>query len=496
MKKRLMILEVSQKQSYIFASKKLRENAVRSEHISYVTGTRFFESAARGLYQEKENLVYSGGGHTVLQFDSREDADAFARTVTEKAMTQFPGMELFVKQMDYDAARTPGQNLKTLSAALERKKAVRQASFRQLSFGLEQTADAAESTACIGAGIQMPENWVFPSRFEELSEKDAFIAVIHADGNGMGRRVEQIYEKCGDWASCCRTLRRFSEGIQQDFERAFRATVEAVIAQGYPAEKLPIRPVVLAGDDVCFVTAGNIGLECARVFLEKLSEMENREQPEQPYAACAGVAIVHKKYPFHQAYALAEELCSSAKRFGAEIDSEGRVSALDWHIVFGQLKDGLSAQREDYRTEDGCRMELRPVTVQVPKGVDSEKLKRVTEGRRTYGFFKEMQRAMKDEYGKIARSKIKELRTAVKQGWTATEFFLHDRQIGDLRYHSFSAKYRTEEERKTEYKKLIDGEISSLQKDVFTDIDGVTRCLFFDAVEMIDHFEPFEEVKS
>lgn len=489
-----MILEVSQKQSYIFASKKLRENAARSEHISYVTGSRFFASAARELYQEEENLVYSGGGHTVLQFDSREAADAFARTVTEQVMTRFPGMELFVKQMDYDASKTPGENLKALSAALERKKAVRQASFRQLSFGLERAAGA--ETRCVDAGIRMPEDWVFPSRFEELAEQDAFLAVIHADGNGMGKRVEQIYEKCGDWASCCRTLRRFSEGIQRDFERAFRATVEAVIAQGYPADRLPIRPVVLAGDDVCFVTAGSIGLECARVFLEKLSELENSEQPGQPYAACAGVAIVHKKYPFHQAYALAEELCSSAKRFGAEIDPEGRVSALDWHIEFGQLRDSLSAQREDYRTEDGCRMELRPVAVLTPAGVDPERVGQVTGGRRTYDFFRAMQRAMRGEYGRIARGKLKELRTAVKQGRTATRFFLHDRQIGDLVYHSFSAQYRTEAERRDEYRKLLDGTSGGLQKDVFAEIDGVTRCLFFDAVEMIDHFEPFEEGKE
>ena len=108
MKKRLMILEVSQKQAYIFASKKLRENAARSEDISYVTGSRFFQSAAGELYSEEKNLVYAGGGHTVLQFDSQEAATAFARAVTEKAMEQFPGMELFVKQTDYDEAKTPG----------------------------------------------------------------------------------------------------------------------------------------------------------------------------------------------------------------------------------------------------------------------------------------------------------------------------------------------------------------------------------------------------
>ena len=494
MKKRLMILEVSQKQAYIFASKKLQENADRSEDISYVTGSRFFQAAAGELYSEEKNLVYAGGGHTVLQFDSQEQATEFARAVTEAAMRKFPGMELFVTQTDYDEAKTPGENLKALSAALERKKSLRQASFRRLSFGVEKAGETAEPPGRVSTGLRVPESWQFPSQFEKLAGEDNFIAVVHVDGNSMGKRVERIYEKCGDWEDCRRTLRRFSEGIQSDFEQAFREMVETVIARGYPADKLPIRPVVLAGDDVCFVTAGNIGMECARVFMEKLSAMENCEQPGMPYAACTGVALVHKKYPFHQAYDLAEELCSNAKRFGAEIDSEGRVSAMDWHIEFSQLKDSLSAIREDYATEDGCRMELRPVVVLAPDGVDPAKLEKKTGGVRTYGFFKAMQRAMEGEYGKIARSKIKDLRTAVKQGRTATEFFLHDKQIRDLLYHSFSAKYRTTEQKRAQYQKLADG--GSLEKAVFAEIEGVTRCLFFDAVEMIDHFKPFKEVEA
>ena len=82
----------------------------------------------------------------------------------------------------------------------------------------------------------------------------------------------------------------------------------------------------------------------------------------------------------------------------------------------------------------------------------------------------------------------------MKQGRTATEFFLHDKQIRDLLYHSFSAKYRTMEQKRVQYQKLADG--GSLEKAVFAEIDGVTRCLFFDAVEMIDHFKPLEEVEA
>ena len=113
----LMILEVSRKQDYIFASKKLRENAARSGEIAYVTDSAFFRETAGELYSPEKNLVYTGGGHTVLQFDDRETATRFARAVTSEAMIRFDGMELFVKQMPYDAERTPGENLMALTAA-------------------------------------------------------------------------------------------------------------------------------------------------------------------------------------------------------------------------------------------------------------------------------------------------------------------------------------------------------------------------------------------
>ena len=49
----LTILEVSRKQDYIFSSKKLRENADRSNEIAYVTGSEFFRESAKNLYDEQ-----------------------------------------------------------------------------------------------------------------------------------------------------------------------------------------------------------------------------------------------------------------------------------------------------------------------------------------------------------------------------------------------------------------------------------------------------------
>ena len=496
----LTILEVSRKQDYIFSSKKLRENADRSNEIAYVTGSEFFRESAKNLYDEQRNMVYAGGGHTVLQFDSADQAVAFTRAVTEDALRRFEGMEIFAKTLPYDESKTPGENLNALSAALERKKAFRQSSFRQMSFGIEaldslqnyrpQCAEKTDREKIPENLLAPPEGWEYPKQLADLSG-DNFIAVVHIDGNAMGNRVSSLYKNCGtDWESCRKSLRRFSDGIQADFEMAFRQTVQTLLTSDYvlTPPMLPIRPIILAGDDVCFVADGKIGLEGARIFLEHLTALTNQED-KGSYAACAGVALVHQKYPFHQAYNLAEELCSSAKRYGSSIDKDGRVSAMDWHIEFGQLKENLSEIRKDYETEDGCRLELRPVTVIVPDGVNASPA-----GQRSYDFFRAMCSAMKNEYGNIARSKIKDLREALKQGEVESEFFLQDKKVQDLLYHGFTVMHRTDRERADIYREMFNNG-GKLYKKAFADFDGMRRCLFFDAIEMIDHCDFLEVVE-
>lgn len=492
-----MILEVSGKQDYIFSGKKLRENAERSAEIAYVTDDAFFRDTAGELYDGEKNLIYGGGGHAVLQFENEAQARRFGMRVSEAVLRRYPGMELFVKLVAAAGDRAPGDELQELLRALERKKALRSGSFHRRSLGPEQldgvthrprALDDREMRAPAPQPVDPPEGWSFPSSFDELTGKDNFIAVVHIDGNAMGARVNRLYgshREPGDWERFRRSAKRFSEGIREDFAEAFRETAEDLAAQrelwaGLELREglLPLRPVILAGDDVCFVSAGSLGLSCAKRFLEKLRRKRNREDG-LPYAACAGVAMVHQKYPFHSAYDLAEELCSNAKRFGAELDGAGRVSAMDWHIDFGQLKDGLGAIREDYATEDGRRLELRPVTVVIPEGVDDS-----ASGVRTWSFFRSLCSAMQGEYGRVARSKIKDLREALKQGDAESRFFLRDKGVTDFLSHCFDAEH-AENAAAEAFRQMR--ESGALRREAFREAGGVSRCLLFDAIEMIDH---------
>lgn len=493
MGKVLTILEVSRKQEYIFASKKLRENAERSQDIADLTSSTFFMETAGETYSDCTNLISTGGGHAALQFDSREAAADFTQLVTLAALETYPELELFARTIDYAPGLDPGDNLKALTSALEAKKARRTSSFRWLDLGVELPQDVdsrprPDSRKHARDIVPPPEGYAYFSQPDQETD-DNFIAVVHIDGNNMGARAGGLYQRykgktdSASWESCRKDLQTFSKSIQADFETAFSKLADTLARWTEQTKILPLRPIILAGDDVCFVTAGSIGLECARIFIKELTSLTN-EADGQPYAACAGVALVHQKYPFHRAYQLAEALCDNAKKYGADLDDQRRISVMDWHIEFGQLKDSLSDLRQDYQTEDGCRLELRPVSLVLPpdpKGTIPD----VPE--RTYSFFYNMCRTMKDCSRTVARSKIKELRTALKQGEIEARFFLHDKEISELLYHPLEIAYT-----QAEWAEKLQA------KDAFQAFPAVggteRRCLFFDAIEMIDHFTPFEEV--
>lgn len=498
----LMILEVSQKQAYIFSSNKLKDNIRHSEDICQVTDPEYLGLIAdkEGLpFCQEENLVYSGGGHTVLEFLNEEMAKKFAYEVSKTVRRDFPGMDLFVKTEPYDENIMPGENLKMLTEALEVKKSIRKASFGQGTFGVEKTSgsfrkveplkEEKEEIYWRSGEEYVPKGYRIASRFEDLgNSKDtsSFIAVVHIDGNAMGKRVEQLrkdHEK-DPWNQYKAVLKRFSASVDQDFKNSYREMAERIAKslRNGAGEKLdlredyfPVRQIILAGDDVCFVTEGRIGLEAARIFIEQLSQKCN-EEDHMNYAACAGVAIVHQKYPFYKAYELAEMLCSNAKRNIAEYGTEGKACAIDWHIEFGEVADSIESLRKNYTTADDCRLELRPYLLSAEADVLQK------EPIRRYDNFKRFLSIIQQEEFSYARGKLKEFREALKAGETASAYYLRSNLLSELAVVGYEGIYKD-----IEMDKVFSGK--GLEGKTFIETgDGKKRSLYFDGIEIIDTF--------
>ena len=80
----------------------------------------------------------------------------------------------------------------------------------------------------------------------------------------------------------------------------------------------------------------------------------------------------------------------------------------------------------------------------------------------------------------------------MRQGEVESRFFLQDKQISDLLYDGIEAQFHTWEERREQYENMIFRN-ARLQKEAFAETDGQVRCLFFDALEMMDHCVFLEE---
>lgn len=500
----LVKLEVSQKQAYIFSSNKLKDNVLNSAVIAWIMSPEYFAETVNAngkseLFDPQKNLVYSGGGHIVLEFEEKENAVAFVQLVTFQIHKDYPGIEVFAKVLEYNEndgkkATTMVGKLIDLSKELERKKSARLSAFHQGTFGIEKIDSTTLKPILKSVdgkkyeGQKMPKEeerieanlspvgYNLVNKFEELGGshgESSFIAVVHIDGNAMGKRVSDIYEgakkdKKAKWDKFKDKLKNFSESIDDDFKGAYKDMIQVVqknLEKGQLSEldlkenNFPVRRIITAGDDICFVTDGRIGIECAVAFIEALSKKKNR-QDKKEYSACAGVAIVHQKYPFYQAYELAEKLCSNAKKFGVSIADSG-VSAIDWHIEYGEMKDTLDEIRAQYNTLDDYRLELRPYVVQAKDS--QEKI-------RQYCCFKNLMEEMKKPEFEGSRSKMKEFRAVLKQGKTAVDSFIKFNKMESML-----------------------NECGLNGKWLDAGKDGVKRTLLFDVLEAADTYIAFDD---
>lgn len=189
----------------------------------------------------------------------------------------------------------------------------------------------------------------YPTEFSEIAKgsKHSWLAVIHIDGNGMGNIIKSILkgdnknnkEKKGKKFE---KLQEFSIDVGKCTLKAFITAIkEVVLPYGIKGDDseltLPIRPLIIGGDDVTTIIRADLALEFTRVYL-KAFEKETKEAElhnKSKITACAGIAYVKEKFPFHYSAHLAEELCVYAKN-----KSDRKASCVQFHKVQDSIIDG------------------------------------------------------------------------------------------------------------------------------------------------------------
>ncbi len=548
----LTMLDSSGIQKYVFGSNRLQENIGASELVYQATTSWVFRALdACGFIHNvstEENrkiddhpdiektedqdaeVVYAGGGNTMLIFRNRDRAVRFTQRLTRRVLKEAPGLTLAVRHVSFNMEKDwLPEKRRELVRKLASHKQAKLPSTPMLGLGVTAVCESTglpatrnnvglklkdqEETRLICPEIEKKLRWrnramdrlnntvgeeirrdfVFPSSMDELGRikgAESHVAVIHADGNGMGIRMDKIADSVNDRNDISESnriyiqrLRDFSNSVNTAGINALKAVVMQLVKNCQWNEKdkkykiageipldyrngkwmLPFRPLVFGGDDVTFVCNGQLGVSLAAMYLRAF-EKETEKQGLDNMHACAGIAIVKSHYPFARAYALSEELCGSAKKM---LRGEQDCSALDWHFAQSGLSGSLGAIRKrEYLvrrvSHDGKAYEeyltIRPVRLNSSESDQT--------GRYWEDGIERVINELKTGEWKDKRNKIKGLYAVLREGGEKTKFYRKNFGLPLL-------------------PELIPGASDPRE----TGWSG-RQCIYFDAIELMDHYVP------
>lgn len=536
MEKFLVISEVSKKQGYIFKTNKLKENIGASTIIEYITEGLPKEKLAKVLGKDTkkikdENVVNAGGGNSLFIVDKEDDVKEFISRTTRTVLKDFPGVEFFMAYQSFDDEQD--SIIKAIDEVyrnLNNKKSARTSVFKRKSYGIEQN--------CVTTGLPAYKEYdnVFLSResyvkrewskdkkqkkinnaisevikkFEgkgynftkELEElitekgENSYVAIVSLDGNKMGQKIQHMKNearKKEDKNNMAESnniyraeLKEFSENIKEYYKTAFIDMLN-VIDKNYKklSESLklknnimPVRPIILAGDDVCFICNAKIALECVNLFIKSLNE---HDVEGEQLNACAGICMLKSSYPFDKGYEIAENLCKNGKAKIVDSTEMDDASLVDFHICQGEISTSLNEIRNRVHINNEIELNIKPFYINITelkndnqnsKGKKGKKKKSKNKGKdifNTYENFKAEFKRIEDRT-KDCKGKIRKLRDVFPQGEEQTRLFMNKNMITNEFDHGFN---------------LPDGKV----KYGFYKINGKKTCLFFDIIELQDMF--------
>ena len=205
---------------------------------------------------------------------------------------------------------------------------------------------------------------------EEITLKNDWIAIIHADGNGLGKVVQAVGKQKD-------VFREFSMQLDIATKEAAQKAFEAIESKFGDKKVIPIRPVVLSGDDMTVIIRGDLAIDYANAFISAFEDQTKahlgdilREQhvfadDKDCLTACAGIAFIKSSYPFYYGYQLAEDLCGQAKKDTKSIHGAETNHLPPSCLMFHKVQDSFivdykDIERRELTTKDGLSFKAGP----------------------------------------------------------------------------------------------------------------------------------------
>ncbi len=284
------------------------------------------------------------------------------------------------------------------------------------------------------------------------TEGDNYIAVVYIDGNNIGDWFKESTSLL-DYRQRSVNMFRITEESYWDMIDAAVRVVEKIgemkrskrdnelvgfdIKSDGGKKVLPLRPIILGGDDLTFVCHGKLALYFTEIFInswvQKANDpdrgLEKHKSNGRRFDACGGIAFAKTKAPFYRIYQFAEEGCSIAKK---KARNNGSGSWIDFQLVRGTKSGNLEDIRKQESKIGGIELYYGPylLTDECDKFHDIACLKR------NIMWFKGSEGDKNRK--KWAERNLKEFRTVLNMGKEVVEVFWKDAKGQGLGLPSYS----------------------------------------------------------
>lgn len=234
----------------------------------------------------------------------------------------------------------------------------------------------AKYTPETSAPLKYPTN--LDTEFPYLDNNNREISLIHIDGNGMGLLVQTLQNNLKNFMQQSpldntqkervyrKLLRQFSSALCNATQKAAQKSISQLMNRlEYTDSFIPVRPLVLGGDDMTCLVRSDLAVDFALDFCnafkehthKKLSAIKSQfniitsldlSQLPDYLTASGGIVFQKSGQPFVTANEFAEQLCKYAKELTKKETGEGSIgpAALAYHklssVMAANVDDTLS----------------------------------------------------------------------------------------------------------------------------------------------------------
>lgn len=340
-------------------------------------------------------VLFIGGGNAYVLFKEKNICREVNRYLSKYILEQTYSLQLAVAVVDYTGDYKNDYNKINEKMRKVKARMPKSMPLGALPFMAADTVSGYPLTRCYDGKYLSSESYRKRKKYEACFHEDAerildnmvtekgdssMLAVVHIDGNNMGKRIMEIMKNKKDYPEAVRAMKSISLNIRDGFRAAFQEMAEHIDSQLSDRIKADrkgklYRKLILAGDDVTFICNASAAIDAVSMFLKCVGKRKMYEDPEltaeenqQKYgfSACGGIAFFNSHFPFSDAYEVAEACCDSAKKRAKQEscrDSKGNTgSFLDFQLCTHISAADLDSYREKHyvSAEDGTSVLARP----------------------------------------------------------------------------------------------------------------------------------------